>query len=194
MLYVALRANGAAISHSKRLASLVSRCSREFVHGLLATLVLASLTAGKARAQDPVQWTAAVGKGDPAPGGKVAVVVRAAIEPGWYIYSITQGEGGPVPSRISLDADQPFTFAGDIEGPEPKARFDRNFSMQVEVHEGSVAYRVPVLVAPEAAPGEREMLIRARYQACTNRICLPAQTEKISVPVRIAPGWAPAHD
>ena len=122
------------------------------------------------------------------------MVVRAVIEPGRYIYSITQGEGGPVPSRISLDADQPFTLAGDVEGPEPKVRFDRNFSMKVEVHEGSVVYRVPVLVAAEAAAGEREMLVRARYQACTNRVCLPAQTETISVPVRITPGRAPTGD
>ena len=153
-----------------------------------------SLTAGNLTAQDPVQWTAALGKRDPAPGAKVEVVVRAAIEPGWYIYSITQGEGGPVPSRISLDEDQPFTLAGAIEGSEPKARFDRSFSMQVEVHEESVAYRVPVLVAAEAAAGKREMLIRARYQACTDRVCLPPQTEKISVLVRITTGRTPAGD
>lgn len=168
--------------------------SRRLVHGLLATLVPVSLTAGNGSAQDPVRWTAALGKGDPSPGAKVAVVVRATIEPGWYIYSTTQGEGGPVPSRISLDADQPFTLAGAVEGSEPKVRFDRNFSMQVEVHEESVVYRVPVLVAAEAAGGKREMLIRARYQACTNRVCLPPQTEKLSVPVRITPGRMPARD
>ncbi len=152
------------------------------------------LTAGSGSAQDPVEWTAALGKGDPAPGAKVEVVVKAAIERGWYIYAITQGEGGPVPTRIFLDADQPFTLAGDVEGSEPRVRFDRNFSMQVEVHEGSVAYRVPVQIAAGTAPGEREMLIRARYQACTNRVCLPAQTETISVPVRITPGQAPTRD
>lgn len=136
--------------------------------------------------QDPVQWTAEIDEESLAPGGKVTVTVRATIDPGWYIYSITQGEGGPVPSRISLAADQPFAQAGDVKGTEPAVKFDQNFQMEVEMHEGRVSYELPVEVAKEVGSDVKEMQVRARYQACTNRVCLPAQTEKLSVPVTIS--------
>lgn len=142
---------------------------------------------GGGMSQDPVHWTAKIDEEALAAGATVTVDVKATIDPGWYIYSITQGEGGPVASRISLAADQPFTQAGDVKGTKPTIKFDQNFSMEVEMHEGSVAYELPVRVAVEAGPDVSEMHVRARYQACTNRVCLPAQTEKIALPVTITP-------
>ena len=109
-----------------------------------ALAVSVALAATSVHAQDPVKWSAKVTAESAAPGGKLKVAVKAVIDPGWYIYSITQGEGGPVPSRITLGADQPFTLAGEVTGTKPRAKFDENFSMQVEVHEGSVEYEVPV--------------------------------------------------
>ena len=140
-----------------------------------------------AMSQNPVHWTAEIDEESLAAGATVTVGVSATIDPGWYIYSITQGEGGPVPSRISLGADQPFTQAGDVRGTEPAVKFDQNFSMEVEMHEGSVAYELPVQVAADAGPDVKEIQVRARYQACTNRVCLPAQTERLTVPVTITP-------
>ena len=137
--------------------------------------------------QNPVHWTVEIDQESLASGARVTVDVKATIEPGWYIYSITQGEGGPVPSRISLAAEQPFTQAGEVEGTKPTVKFDQNFLMEVEVHEGSVAYELPVQVAADAGPDVKEIHVRARYQACTNRVCLPAQTEKIALPVTITP-------
>ena len=142
---------------------------------------------GAAMSQNPVHWTAEIDEENLAAGATVTVGVSATIDPGWYIYSITQGEGGPVPSRISLGADQPFTQAGDVRGTEPAVKFDQNFSMEVEMHEGSVAYELPVQVAADAGPDVKEIQVRARYQACTNRVCLPAQTERLTVPVTITP-------
>ena len=145
------------------------------------------LAAGGAMSQDPVHWTAEIDEESLAPGAKVTVNVRATIDAGWYIYSITQGEGGPVPSKISLAAEQPFTLAGEVEGTKPTVKFDQNFSMEVEMHESQVSYTVPVQVSADAGSDVKEMHVRARYQACTNRVCLPAQTERIALPVAITP-------
>ena len=145
------------------------------------------LATGGAMSQDPVHWTAEIDEESLAPGAKVTVNVRATIDAGWYIYSITQGEGGPVPSKISLAAEQPFTLAGEVEGTKPTVKFDQNFSMEVEMHESQVSYTVPVQVSADAGSDVKEMHVRARYQACTNRVCLPAQTERIALPVAITP-------
>ena len=152
-----------------------------------ALAVSAALVTGSAQAQDPVHWTAEIDEASLAPGAKVTVAVKATIDPGWYIYSITQGEGGPVPSKISLASEQPFTLVGKVEGTKPVVKFDQNFQMQVEMHEGKVSYTVPVQVSAKVGSDVSEIQIRARYQACTNRVCLPAQTEKISLPVKIVP-------
>ena len=87
-----------------------------------------------------MHWSADIAAESVAPGAQVTVAVRAAIDPGWYIYSITQGEGGPVRSTITLAADQPFALSGTVEGTQPEVKYDQNFEMQVEVHEGQVAY------------------------------------------------------
>ena len=164
-----------------------ARRARRMAIPVLALAVPAVFAVGEAEAQDPVHWTAEAASASVAPGGTLTVAVSAVIDPGWYIYSITQGEGGPVPSKVSLAADQPFALAGSVTGTAPRVKFDRNFSMEVEVHEGRVAYTVPVEVASGTDAGATEILIRARYQACTNRVCLPAQTERISVPVTVVP-------
>lgn len=152
----------------------------------LLLLALVLIAPARAEAQDPVHWSAQLSATNVAPGARIALAVTAVIDPGWYIYSITQGEGGPVPSRISLAAEQPFSLSGTVEGTVPVVKYDRNFEMQVEVHEGRVAYTVPVGVASEAGAGANEIQVRARYQACTDRVCLPAQTERLAVPVTIA--------
>lgn len=143
--------------------------------------------------EDPVLWEAnAAREGDEvsavAPGGTMELTVSATIADGWYIYSITQGEGGPVPTNVALAPDQPFLPAGTLSGPAPTARFDRNFDMEVETHVGSVVYVLPVQASPEAPPGLAELGVRVRYQACTDRVCLPAQTVNISVSVGIQAG------
>lgn len=148
-------------------------------------LALALFAPARAAGQDPVQWSAIPSSTSVAPGAQITVAMRAVIDPGWYIYSITQAEGGPVPSRISMAGDQPFALSGPVEGTEPEVKYDQNFEMQVEVHEGQVAYTVPVEVSPAAGTGTNEIRIRARYQACTDRVCLPAQTERIAIPVTI---------
>lgn len=179
---------GSSDSEAPAEGSLASQSASESsASGAPASASRAAPGPGGAMSQDPVHWTAEIDEESLMAGGKVTVDVRANIDPGWYIYSITQGEGGPVPSRISLADEQPFTQAGDVKGTKPTVKFDQNFSMEVEMHEVSVAYELPVQVAADAGPDVKEIQVRARYQACTNRVCLPAQTEKLSVPVTITP-------
>ena len=154
----------------------------------LAAVALALFAAGAAEAQDPVKWSAEIAQKSVAPGEKVTVVVKAMIDPGWYIYSLTQAKGGPVRSKISLAKEQPFSLVeSKVTSTKPKIKFDENFAMEVEFHEKEVTFTVPVQVSSKAGPEVKEIQIRARYQACTNRICLPAQTEKISLRVTVKP-------
>ena len=161
--------------------------SRARYAAFLVALTLTLAGAGRGAAQDPVQWTAEFGEETIAPGTRVSIAVQAVIDPGWYFYSITQAEGGPVPSRIWLAPDQPFAPGGTVTGTEPVVRYDPNVKMEVQVHAGRVAYTLPVEVRAGVPAGANEIRIQARYQACTDRICLLPRTETISVPVTIVP-------
>ena len=55
-----------------------------------------------AMSEDPVHWTAEIDEESLAAGATVTVAVSATIDPGWYIYSITQERG-----RAGAEQDLP---------------------------------------------------------------------------------------
>lgn len=154
----------------------------------LAAVVMGLGLAPMAMAQDmesdPVKWEVQSSAKEVAPGGKLTVKLTANLEPGWHIYSITQGEGGPNPTTISLQEKQPFKLAGKITSDKPHSSFDENFGIQVEQHEDTVNFTVPVSAAKDAS-GSQEIKVDATYQACTSSVCLPPQTAELLVPVTV---------
>ncbi len=84
------------------------------------------------------------------PGTAFAVMLTAMIDPGWHVYALTQGPGGPVPTRISLGAGLPFAFVDSVAGPAPVLRFDPNFGIAVEMYEGTAQFALPVRAAADA--------------------------------------------
>jgi thiol:disulfide interchange protein DsbD len=152
---------------------------------LVATSAVAPLAVAPVRAQTPVHW-AATSAGTVAPGATVSAQIAATIDPGWHVYSLTQGPGGPIATRIALAAGQPFTLKGDPTGPAPHTEFDPNFGIQVEQYEETAAFTVPVAVGTTAPAGKDSIVVRARYQVCNASLCLPPKTESVAVPVTVA--------
>ena len=57
----------------------------------------------------------------PARGEPAQLVITAEIPDGWHIFSITQQPGGPLKTKIKLDASKDFKLAGDFKAdPAPK--------------------------------------------------------------------------
>jgi len=147
----------------------------------------AVVLAASAGAQDPVKWTAA--KVAPVAQGAVASVkLSAAIESGWHIYSLTQGPGGPMPTKIATLKDEPYTIDGKIKADDPNVKFDENFGINVETYEGGADFTVPLKVDKTVKKGAQTATITTRYQVCNASMCLPAKTEKIAVPLTVKAG------
>jgi thiol:disulfide interchange protein DsbD len=142
-------------------------------------------------AQTPVHFTATPA-GRVARGATVVAHVNSAVEPGWHVYSLTQGPGGPVAMSISLAESPEFAMRGEPSGPAPRVEFDGNFGIDVEVYEQSVTFDVPVAPTRAARSGPRQIPIRVRYQVCNASLCLPVRGETIQVPVTIVDRGAPA--
>jgi hypothetical protein len=106
----------------------------------LLFLALVLLFAAVAQAQTPVTWSLKTNStASLKPGDKFAAQVIAQIQGGWHIYSITQGAGGPIPTRITVPEGQPFKLAGGVSGPHPHVAMDPNFKINTETYEGSAS-------------------------------------------------------
>lgn len=144
---------------------------------------LLSFTAFIVNAQNPVSLSINVAPSSVPAGGKGTAKVTASIGGGWYMYSITQGGGGPTPTRVTLDGG-PFK-AGGVSGPKPKVKFDENFQMNTESYSGSATFNIPFTVAADAPAGSQDLTASVRFQVCNDSVCLPPKTLKVSAPVAI---------
>lgn len=139
-------------------------------------------------AQNPVSVTMSVTPTSVPAGGKATARISASIDAPWKMYSITQGAGGPIPTRITF-GDGPFKMGG-VSGPRPKVAMDPNFQMNTETYTGSPAFSVPFTVNADAPEGEQTLNVNFRYQVCNDTVCLPPKTIKLASAVMIAPAKA----
>ena len=153
----------------------------------LAILLFSGFAGISAPPFQPVKW-ALVGGNAPrvvVAGRVIDVVIAADIAEGWYIYSLTQKPGGPYPLRIQLTGAGDVGLRGAIKAPKPVTKFDANFGIETQLHRGKPQFVVPVGVPAGASGGKRELLVAARYQACSETLCLPPRTEKVALTLRI---------
>ena len=122
---------------------------------------------------NPVRWSMSE---QGRKGSVITFKVKADIESGWHLYSISQPPGGPIPTTISLTGEQPFELVGQITGPKPKSEFDRNFEMEVEYYEGVAEFSLPVV---QKGQGKQTLRVSAHFQVCNDKLCLPPRTVKL---------------
>ena len=159
---------------------------------LLGLLLLPVLLGGSAGPLKPVRWAVVGGSGPRAvaAGKSVDVVIQAEIADGWYIYSLTQKPGGPIPLRIQLLGAADVVVRGRVKAPKPVTKFDPNFGIETELHRGKPRFILSLGVPRGSLTGKRELEVGARYQACSETLCLPPRTEKVRVSLRVTGGNA----
>jgi len=139
-----------------------------------------------AHAQNPVSWSIKINpSANLKPGDKFSAHVSVQMQGGWHVYSITQGAGGPIPTRITVPDGQPFRLAGGVSGPRPHVAMDLNFEINTETYEGSATFNLPIVVVADTPAVRQALNINVRYQACNDKNCLPPRTVKLSVPITL---------
>ena len=142
------------------------------------------LAAGHAAAQTPVRWSLKVTPAGPvAPGAALTATATAEIEPGWHVYALTQGPGGPHALEVSVQKSPVFSLGGKPTSPPPTKAFDPNFNMETEFHEDSAVITIPIKVAKPAPGGAATLKIDMSYQTCNDRLCLPPAVETLAATV-----------
>lgn len=159
------------------------------VQKVLLVIVLIFFGAISASAQNPISWTIKTPPKAKA-NSKISAAVTANISGGWHVYSITQGAGGPIPTRISVTENSAFKSGGAVRGTAPRKADDPNFGIVTETYENSANFTVPVAVAANVS-GAQPLEISVRFQACDDSVCLPPKTVKLSSNIEILSNAAP---
>jgi hypothetical protein len=150
----------------------------------------ASLGAGASTQAPPdnVHWSVSlVSGGTPIKAGSnVTVEVNGSIDDGWHVYGLQQLPGGPTPLRLTLDANDTATAAGDPSESVPQKIHDTRFGLDTQFHTHALTLRLPVHVALAAA-GSRTIPISVRFQLCSEGECKPPRTVHLAAPVEVTP-------
>jgi thiol:disulfide interchange protein len=150
--------------------------------------VLSSLTALTASAcfgqqLDPVQWSMSSDVQRVRPGDSVALQLAATIEQGWHLYSLTTPGSGPIPTTATLRGG---TLQNTVlYQPAPDRRFDRNFNLDVETFSDEATLLISGSVPSDMHTGRIDVTADVRYQACSDRQCLPPKTKPVSFGISV---------
>ncbi len=138
-----------------------------------AFLLVAFPAALAAQRLDPIQWTAT------GSGNLVKLVSQA--EPPWHLYSMTTPRP-PIATTAKIDGVDNL----EIFQPPPVRKFDPNFEAETETFEGETIFYVRGAIPQDA-------VIKVRFQACTDKQCLPPRTKEVAIAAgnagEIPPGY-----
>src|SRR5437867_7861520 len=106
-------------------------------HLLLTTLFVAA--SGFSQKLDPAKWSLELEPPAIPAGAKVLARLKATIEPGWHVYSLTTP--APKPSTIRL-TDNTVLEQFRVFQSKPKRAFDPNFNADSETFEGEAIFLI----------------------------------------------------
>lgn len=155
---------------------------------ILVTLVAAT-TAASTQVSNPVKWSIQKAPATARAGQTVTIQFAARIDKGWHLYALEQPSDGPIPTEISVGPASHFTLdPKKIDKPEPEKVNDENFGVETHHYSGTVVFGLPVTIVTNAPAGQQEIEVSARFQACSDKVCLRPTTvsQKTTVTVTAA--------
>ncbi|MEM8678968.1 MAG: hypothetical protein AAGF97_06435, partial [Planctomycetota bacterium] len=155
---------------------------------LLASLALVAMLTQTASAQDSFGLDFGNQFGAE-PAGKIEVNGRFITEPdgrrgvlqitvdipaGHHIYSVTQQEGGPTATEITLDPNPGYELVGSFNANEPPhVEMVEYYSVPVESHEGQITWNAPITITEGTDVEQLVITGRLEGQLCTETNCIP---------------------
>ena len=127
-------------------------------------------------------------------GVTVPLQLTATLQDGWHLYSLTTPKGGPIRTTAVLSG----VASGEVSAiedwtlyqPKPEVRFDPNFNLETETFGEQTVFLIPTKLKPDAG-GTVRLAVEVRYQACSNRQCLPPRKKTAEMELRITDGSTP---
>lgn len=145
---------------------------------LLLMMVALVICAGAyAQIETPVRWAYAAKKLN----SKEAVVyLKATIQPGWHIYSLNVGDGGPIATSFVFSKSKDFAPVGKTTEPKPLSKYEESFKMNVTYFEKEVVFSQKVSLKSATATAITGKLT---YMTCNDKKCLPPDDVDFTIPL-----------
>ncbi len=134
--------------------------------------------------EQPVASGFALSRSTVRPGETTTLVIRCRTVEPWYIYAVEGPTGVATPTTLELSLPPIVSLASDWS--LPPAHTKQTPLGDVAVYAGDFRFSLPLSIAQEAEAGTVEIPCVLRYQACSDRSCLPPSEIRLSVPITIA--------
>ncbi|MBZ4190761.1 MULTISPECIES: protein-disulfide reductase DsbD N-terminal domain-containing protein [Bacteroidota] len=125
----------------------------------------------------PVKWSYAAKRTS---DKEAVLLLKATIENGWHIYSLSVPKDGPQPTSFSFQSSKSYQLNGKVLAAKPIVKHDPTFDMQVGYYEKSVVFQQKVKLTDQS-PTVKGTLT---YMVCNDKQCLPPEEVAFSIPVK----------
>ena len=125
-------------------------------------------------------------------GKQARVTLTLTMTSGWHINSATPSEPSLIPTRVTLGRGN---VGAALDGAVlyPQASEVMLGGSRLSVYEGAVHFTVPLVVGASARPGPGAIFLRVAYQPCSDRVCLPPETQEVRLPVTVTHAGGPTR-
>lgn len=145
----------------------------------LALILISSLfclQAATEQDKDPVTWTYEAKKKT---DNTYDLVITATFAKPWHLYSQNSGEDGPVPTKITFNANPLITKDGKTtESGKLEKIFDKNFNTNVLYYSEKVVFTQKVKLKGKA---KTVVTGKVEFMVCNDVKCLPPKTVTFSI-------------
>jgi thiol:disulfide interchange protein len=158
----------------------MSKFYQQGIYRCLSLFLLIVSASIAVSAQNPAKWSLKI---DPSAakfseGDRAKVTLRAALEDTWHLYAMEQPPGGPIATTIKVPEGSSYEIDGTVSSAEPITEFDSNFNIDTKFFKNFAEFEIPLRFLSETVASGVE--IDVRFQLCTDALCLPPQTVRVS--------------
>jgi len=116
-------------------------------------------------------------------GSAAEAKLKVELRSGYHCNSNTPSDDYLIPLKLTWATGA--LEAGEVVYPKPQMEKYSFSEKPLSVYTGNFEIITHFKVAAGAAPGDAVVPAKLRYQACTERMCLPPKTVEVSLPVNI---------
>lgn len=150
-----------------------------------AVLLLLAAAALLSAQRNQVKWSLELEPSTAAPGGKVLGKLKASIDEGWHLYSLSRPKTpANVPTTITV-VPNPAVAEVKVYQPRPMRAFDKNFNTETETYEREAVFLIEMQLKGETAEGPVEITAEPRYQVCSETTCIPPVKKSASATLTV---------
>jgi hypothetical protein len=115
----------------------------------------------------------------------VQIAVQGSVSDGWHLYGLEQLPTGPIPLKVSVDANDVAAADGALKATPPTKVHDPSFNLETQSYSGAFTITAPARIASNAALGVQRIPVTVRFQTCNGKTCHPPKTVRLSAPVTV---------